>query len=92
MKKSEILALLADKADDDEVDILGEEPKGEKGEKGLVGPRGIPAPKGPEPTEIKSDTIITGTVAEILQQLAPILNKSEEKPKPQEEESAEVYI
>lgn len=86
MTKAEILAMLAEKSDDEEIGVLKtEEPKQDPSV-----PQPNPEPQ-PKPNEIKADTIISGTAAELMQLFAPIF-KGKEEPKPQEEKSAEVYI
>ena len=86
MKKSELLALLAKKDDDEEIGEL----KTETNPEPLVpnpDPNRNPLPKS---NEIKADTIISGTASELIQLFAPMFKKEETKK--EEPKSAAVYI
>lgn len=100
MKKSELLALLAKKGDDEEIGELKTETNLEPPVPNLEPPVPNPEPPVPnpdpkpnplpKPNEIKADTIISGTASELIQLFAPMFKKEEikkEVPK-----SAAVYI
>ena len=106
MKKSELLALLAKKGDDEEIGELKTETNPESpvpnpgpkpnpvpnpGPKPNPVPNPAPKPNPlPKPNEIKADTIISGTASELIQLFAPMFKK--EEPKKEEPKSAAVYI
>lgn len=96
MKKSELLALLAKKGDDEEIGELKtetnpESPVPNPGPKPNPVPNPGPKPNPlPKPNEIKADTIISGTASELIQLFAPMFKK--EEPKKEEPKSATVYI
>ena len=95
MKKSELLALLAKKGDDEEIGELKTEanpepPVPNPGTEPPVpnsGPKPNPLPKA---NEIKADTIISGTASELIQLFAPMFKKEETKK--EVPKSAAVYI
>lgn len=88
MTKAELMALLAEKKDDEDVGVL----KTEELNPVPPAPQSNPQPNPqPKPNEIKADTVISGTAAELMQLFAPMFKQ--ENPKPEEEKkSAEVYI
>lgn len=86
MKKSELLALLAEKGDDEEIGELNTETKPDSPAPN-PDPNPYPLPKS---NEIKADTIISGTASELIQLFAPMFKK--EEPKKEEPNSAAVYI
>lgn len=86
MKKSELLALLAKKGDDEEIGELKTETNSESP---VPNPDPNPSPL-PKPNEIKADTIISGTASELIQLFAPMFNKEETKK--EVPKSATVYI
>lgn len=86
MKKSELLALLAKKDDDEEIGELKIETNSESP---VPNPDPNPSPL-PKPNEIKADTIISGTASELIQLFAPMFKKEETKK--EEPKSATVYI
>ena len=96
MKKSELLALLAKKGDDEEIGELKtetnpESPVPNPGPKPNPVPNPGPKPNPlPKPNEIKADTIISGTASELIQLFAPMFKKEETKK--EEPKSAAVYI
>ena len=85
MTKAELMALLAEKKDDEDVGVL----KTEEPNPVPPTPQPNPQPK-PKPNEIKADTVVTGTAAELIQLFAPLFKQKE--PKKEEPQSAEVYI
>lgn len=86
MKKSELLALLAKKGDDEEIGELKTE---RNSESSVPNPDHNPSPL-PKPNEIKADTIISGTASELIQLFAPMFKKEETKK--EVPKSATVYI
>ncbi len=93
MKKSELLALLAKKGDDEEIGELktetNPEPPETNPEPPVPNPDSKPNPL-PKPNEIKADTIISGTASELIQLFAPMFKKEETKK--EVPKSAAVYI
>ena len=93
MKKSELLALLAKKGDDEEIGELKTETNPESPvpnpESPVPNPGPNPSPL-PKPNEIKADTIIRGTASELIQLFAPMFKKEETKK--EVPKSATVYI
>lgn len=100
MKKSELLALLAKKGDDEEIGELKTETNPEPPETNPEPPVPNPEPPVPnpdskpnplpKPNEIKADTIISGTASELIQLFAPMFKKEETKK--EVPKSAAVYI
>ena len=86
MKKSELLALLAKKDDEEEIGELKTETNPEPPVPN-PDPNRNPLPKS---NEIKADTIISGTASELIQLFAPMFKKEETKK--EEPKSAAVYI
>lgn len=90
MTKAELMALLAEKKDDEDVGVLKTEEPNPVPPVPQPNPQPNPQPQ-PKPNEIKADTVISGTAAELMQLFAPMFKQ--ENPKPEEEKkSAEVYI